>query len=155
MSDTELVLYFALLQHARARLCELASRPELERLLQNLIAELLLTGLLLPSVEPNNRCGPVTDLSALVTDSDAVMHCFPRAHVPEQCAAFLERGMDRPLSGIVKAVYDLVLRPLEDSVCRLWRHVGASVVAVTGSLQADTCVTVMFTNRNCREVRDR
>ncbi len=145
MSNAELVQYSVLLHHARGRLRELAPRAVLQRLLRNLVAELLLSGL--PGLPPSTGSGrsPVTDFNILATDSDAVARAIP--HVPEQFAAVLERGMDGPLLGYVKDVYDVLLLYLDDKMHTLWQNVMSTVELPHPASHA------LFTSRFCREVR--
>lgn len=101
MSDADLVQYFTLLQHARTRLCSLASQRTLAQLLHNLMAELLLSGSLVPvgSLPAVDECDDVhrVDLNHVATASCAAVSAVAR--VPEPAAAALERGMDMPLAG--------------------------------------------------------
>jgi hypothetical protein len=129
MSDADLVQYFTLLQHARTRLCSLASQRTLAQLLHNLMAELLLSGSLVPvgSLPAVDECDDVhrVDLNHVATASCAAVSAVAR--VPEPAAAALERGMDMPLVGYMKALYDAVLRPFEGKMRRMWERTSASL----------------------------
>lgn len=148
MSDADLVQYFTLLQHARTRLCSLASQRTLAQLLHNLMAELLLSGSLVPvgSLPAVDECDDVhrVDLNHVATASCAAVSAVAR--VPEPAAAALERGMDMPLVGYMKALYDAVLRPFEGKMRRMWERTSASL-----SLR-HPAAHLPFTPRYIREV---